>query len=115
MLASIPPEILQFGVAGLLFIVWVWTFKMNTKVSEDNNKSIRALAEQTTTAYQTAISDSQATNKQLLTQLRDSHNEDLELKTHLIRVLTRMEEKLNQPMRCPYNVQDRRASDDGTN
>lgn len=111
-MSSFPPEIVQFGVAGLMFIVWVWTFKMNARIAEENNKSVRALSQQTSDAYQAAILDSQKTSQQLLMQLKDSHSESQELNTHLIRVLTRMEEKLDQPVRCPYNVQDRRASNE---
>jgi len=103
--------VLQYGVAGLLFLVWVYTFKYFsqgiTKVSNDYNVSVKELTTAAGGAYQTAIDDSKSLNKELITLIRENAKEELELKSHLIRTLTRIEEKLDQPVRCPAAISGR--------
>lgn len=111
----IPPEFLQFGIAGLLFVVWAYTFKhfsaSTTKISEEHNQTVKSLAEKTSMAYEVAIADSKSLNRELMTLIRETSKEEQELKAHLIRVLTRMEEKLDQPIRCPAVIAGRKGGD----
>lgn len=114
---TIPPEILQFGIAGLLFVVWAYTFKhfssSVSKISEDHNAAVKALAEKTSTAYKDAIDDSKSLNKELMVLIRENAKEEQELKTHLWQVLVRIEEKLDQPVRCPAVISTRKAASNG--
>lgn len=114
---SIPPEILQFGVAGLMFIVWAYTAKQSNaafvKVSEKSNDTVGKLAEQTSESYKEAIKDSRELNEKLMNLIRENAKDEQELKSHLIRVLTRMEEKLDQPVRCPAAIASRKGEADG--
>ncbi len=114
---TIPPEILQFGIAGLLFIVWAYTFKHFSasiaKVSAEHNEAVKILADQTSSAYESAITDGKDLNRELMTLIRENANAEQELKSHLIRVLTRMEGKLDQPVRCPAAIQARTGDGNG--
>lgn len=113
----IPPEILQGGVAVMLLFVWAYTFKhfseSSARVSKDHNESIKALAKQTSEAYQAAIDDGKEMNRELMQLIRENAKDEQELKSHLIRILTRMEEKLDQPVRCPAAIQARNGGSDG--
>ena len=82
-------------------------------MSKDANEAVKELAEQTSQAYNTAIEDSKAMNEQLFMIMREHAKEELELKSHLTRILTRMEEKLDQPLRCPAAIQSRKGEPDG--
>ncbi len=114
---TLPPELLQFGVASLLFVVWAYTFKhfsaSITKVSEDHNEAVKSLADKTSSAYESAINDGKDLNQKLMDLIRENSKTEQELKSHLVRVLTRMEEKLDQPLRCPAAIQARQGDNDG--
>lgn len=114
---TIPPEVLQFGIAGLLFVVWAYTFKQQNsafvRVSENSNAGISKAINEMGTAYQEAINDSRKQNKELLDLIRDNAKDEQEIKAHLIRVLTRMEEKLDKPVRCPAVIANRKGESDG--
>lgn len=101
---TIPPEILQFGIAGLLFVVWWSTFKFSTatfqKVAENNNATVTKLAAEAAAAYTKAIDDSREMNKELLKIIRESGKDNEEILSHLHTVLTRIEQKLDQPVQC---------------
>lgn len=107
-----------------MFIVWYATFRLSNdnfaKASKDNNESfvkvsgnsnetIAKLADRTAESYNTAIKDSRNMNERLISLIRENAKEDQDIKSHLIRVLTRMEEKLDQPVRCPMNIQSQRG------
>lgn len=105
------PELLQFGIAGLLFIVWAYTFKSQNRafveVSNKSSESIGEAVNEMGDAYKAAIEDSRSRNDALMNLIRENAREEQELKTHLIRTLTRLEEKLDQPVRCPAAIADR--------
>lgn len=113
MLSVIPAEIWQFGVAGLMFIVWYATNKQSNetfaKVSESSNETITALAEKTSQSYDKNIEDSRTLNKDLMELIRTNAKEAQEVNSHLIRILSRMEEKLDQPLRCPAHINTNRS------
>lgn len=119
MLTGLPAEVWQLGVAGLMFVVWYATFKMHVKATENANKTIGDLATKTSASYEKAIEDSQKRNDRLIDLLkeqsqddRERSKEEQEVKSHLIRILTRMEQKLDQPLRCPAHINAQRQHGD---
>lgn len=106
-----PGDLLQLGFAGLMFIVWYATFKKANEsfvlVTTNSNETITSLAEKTSKSYEKAIEDGQKRNDQLIELIRANAKEEAEIKSHIIRILTRMEEKMDQPLRCPANIQTR--------
>lgn len=101
-----------------MFVVWFATFKMHVQATGNANETISKLAAQTSDSYKKAIEDSQKRNDRLLDLLKDQgvknrevEKDSQEVHSHLIRILTRMEEKLDQPIRCPMNVAERRRED----
>lgn len=108
MLTGIPAEIWQFGVAGLMFVVWWATHKQSNQsfvaITESSNDTTALLTEKMSSSYGMAIEDSREMNARLLDLMRTTAKEEQEHKAHMIRILSRMEEKLDQPLRCPMHV-----------
>ncbi len=92
--------IIESGLSASLLAILVWIVKTSFKSIENIIKQ---------KDEQLAISNAKyyEMSERLLVMAERFHSEDIERQDILIRILTRMEEKLDQPVRCPASVNDR--------
>lgn len=107
------PALVEFavnsGFTAIIFLIWYLSFK-NANASHERlttqfTQSTEELSHKAQKAYEDALKINQEQNERLIAVVKEGH----ELHVHLVRNLQRLEDKLNQPVRCPYQVSEQRA------
>lgn len=103
--------IVESGLSAALLGVLIWVVKkMLTQFDKSSREAFVALKEVTAakdTMIKEAFDKHVELSKQILEITKDFHKEEAEQRDLLTRILTRMEEKLDQPVRCPAQINER--------
>lgn len=112
------PETVQWivdsGLSAALLGVLIWVVKnMLTQFDKSSTEAFKALKEITEAKDQQlkeAFDQHVKLSERILQVTTEFHNEESAQRDLLTRILTRMEEKLDQPVRCPAQINDRSKS-----
>jgi glycerate-2-kinase len=99
-ISSTAQWVVESGLSAALLALLVWIVKTAFK-------SIERIIESKDDQLATANQKYYELSEKMLIMTERFHAEETEQKDMLIRILTRMEEKLDQPVRCPAQVNDR--------
>lgn len=99
------------GFSAIIFVIWYISFKSSSAALVSLTTGFKESTEALTMQSQKAYEDAIKANQQHSTDLKEIIKEGHELHVLLVRNLQRIEDKLDQPVRCPYQVADRRPAD----
>ncbi|MEX1120868.1 MAG: hypothetical protein WED82_01955 [Balneolales bacterium] len=103
--------IVDSGLSAALLGVLIWVVKkMLTQFDKSSTEAFKALKE-VSEAKDKQLKDAFDQHVKLSERILDAtsefHRDEAEQRDLLTRILTRMEEKLDQPFRCPAQISDR--------
>jgi hypothetical protein len=112
------PETVQWivdsGLSAALLGVLIWVVKnMLTQFNKSSSQAFQALQEITAAKdkqLKEAFDQHVRLSEKILDVNTNFHEEEAAQRDLLTRILTRMEEKLDQPVRCPAQISERSKS-----
>ena len=106
---SIVPTVIQWGVGGAMFIVWLYQFRKGKASDEANLKIVTdQLANQNDTT-KLAFEKYNESTQQVIVLLKSAQDQNMQLQKEnqettslLTGTLSRLEVKLGVPIKCPF-------------
>ncbi|WP_020403749.1 hypothetical protein [Gracilimonas tropica] len=103
--------IVESGLSAALLGVLIWVVKkMLSQFDQSSTQAFQALkeiSEAKDKQLKEAFDQHVRLSEKILSITKDFHEEEAAQRDLLTRILTRMEEKLDQPVRCPAQIHER--------